>query len=379
MFKEGRLGLTVTKALTKTDSDALLDRVCGGPASPEDIELLFAMSDEDGLSRLFEAARRLRRRHFGDRVFLYGFNFFSTHCRNDCLFCNFRKSQPGAVRYRKSADEILAAASMLAETGVHLIDLTMGEDPAFYRNGGERFDELADLTAAVKERTGLAVMVSPGAAPNGVIPKLAAAGADWYACYQETHTRDLFARLRPGQDFDERLNRKREARSLGMLVEEGILTGVGDTPADVAESISRMDGIEADQLRVMTFVPQEGTPLANLRAPSARRELVVIALLRLAFPDRLIPASLDVGGLAGLRRRLDAGANVITSLIPPGRGWAGVAHHSLDIEDSRRTVGAVRPVLEDCGLEPAALQDYLGWLDLRRRRPDRPKEAGALV
>ncbi|MFH1089985.1 MAG: methylornithine synthase PylB, partial [Pseudomonadota bacterium] len=159
--------MKVTNTYTKTDSDIVLDRVLDGPAAPADVERLFAMTDEDGLSRLFESARRLRTRHFGDRVFLYGFNFFSTHCRNDCIFCNFRKSQPGAIRYRKSADEILTAASMLADTGVHLIDLTMGEDPAFYRNGGERFDELADLTAAIKERTGLAVMVSPGAAPDG--------------------------------------------------------------------------------------------------------------------------------------------------------------------------------------------------------------------
>ncbi len=83
-----------------------------------------------------------------------------------------------------------------------------------------------------------------------------------------------------------------------------------------------MREIGADQVRVMTFVPQEGTPMAGRAAPDSTREMVVIAVLRLAFPDRLIPASLDVGGLAGLKMRLDAGANVVTSLAVPGGAFS---------------------------------------------------------
>jgi len=45
---------------------------------------------------------------------------------------------------------------------------------------------------------------------------------------------------------------------------------------------------------------------------------------------------LDVDGLAGLKQRLEAGANVVTTIVPPGRGLAGVVRHSLDIEDGKR-------------------------------------------
>ena len=92
-----------------------------------------------------------------------------------------------------------------------------------------------------------------------------------------------------------------------------------------------------------------------------------MAVLRLAFPDRLIPASLDVDGLKGLTQRLAAGANVITSIVPPGSGLAGVAQHSLDIEDGRRTMPAVLQVLKDSGLIPAAANDYRRWIKARRR------------
>jgi methylornithine synthase len=126
--------------------------------------------------------------------------------------------------------------------------------------------------------------------------------------------------------------------------------------------------LDADQVRVMSFVPQEGAPLSRHRRAEPLRELVTIAVLRLVFPDRLIPASLDVDGLSGLKHRLDAGANVITSLIPPGNGLVGVANCSLDIEVARRTVSGVMPVVERCGLEPATLHEYEDWLAFRHKR-----------
>ena len=75
--------------------------------------------------------------------------------------------------------------------------------------------------------------------------------------------------------------------------------------------------------------------------------------MRLAMPDRFIPASLDVDGIAGLERRLQAGANVVTSIVPPTVGLAGVSQAELDIDEGYRTVHRVLPHLERLGLRPA--------------------------
>jgi methylornithine synthase len=74
--------------------------------------------------------------------------------------------------------------------------------------------------------------------------------------------------------------------------------------------------------------------------------------MRLVFPGKLIPATLDVEGLAGLKQRLEAGANVVTSIVPPHQGLVGVAQSLLDIDDARRNTASVLSVLEDCGLRP---------------------------
>jgi methylornithine synthase len=213
-------------------------------------------------------------------------------------------------------------------------------------------------------------MMSPGVLSNRRLEQLRAAGADWYACYQETHNPELFARLRPGQSYEGRMAAKHHARRMGLLIEEGILRGVGETHRDVAVSLAAMGRMNARQVRAMTFVPRSGTPMAHYPAADASEELITIAVMRLAFPDRLIPASLDVNGRAGLEDRLRAGANVVTSMIPPKEGLTGVANRALDIDAARRTPHGIRPILERNGLKAAAASDYGDWLTrYRNKRP----------
>lgn len=350
------------------DLDEVLEQACTGKLiSPGEIEFLLGLQEDDHLAQLFLAARSVRDLHFHRKVFLYGFVYFSTWCRNDCAFCYYRKSNGSSKRYRKSDEEILDAAGRLAESGVHLIDLTLGEDPFFYHNK-DGFNYLANLVKKVKTETRLTVMASPGVVPRESLKLLAEAGADWYACYQETHNRELFNRLRLGQSYDSRFISKRLAIEAGMLVEEGILVGVGESLRDIVVSTRNMRLAKASQVRVMGFVPQEGTPMVAWVAPPRKRELVVIAVLRLLFPDRLIPASLDVDGVEGLQARVNAGANVITSLIPPRLGLAGVAQNSKDINEGYRTVAGILPLLEEMDLVVATKDEYASWLEIEKER-----------
>ena len=201
----------------------------------------------------------------------------------------------------------------------------------------------------------------------------------WYACYQETHGRELFAELRPGQDYDLRWGVKQVAHCHGLLIEEGLLCGVGETPFDIVRSIDMMRRLDADQVRVMTFVPQPGTPMEKRNPPEFQTELIISSVLRLVFPDRLIPASLDVEGLDGLKKRLHAGANVVTSIVPPGGDLAGVARHAMDIEEGRRMTESVRTVLQDCGLMPASRETYRNWVKVRRKMIARNRPGGKIA
>jgi methylornithine synthase len=334
------------------------------------------LSEPGEIQEVFTAAGKLREQYFGNRVFLYGFLYFSTYCGNSCNFCLYRKNNSAAIRYRKSPVQIIESSQRLSESGVHLIDLTMGEDPEILQAGDQGCEFLLETIRSVKQNTNLPVMISAGVLPESVLCKLSEAGAIWYACYQETHNRALFQKLRLSQDYDIRINSKRRAKERGLLIEEGLLVGVGESMADIADSISVMRQLRADQVRVMSFVPQKGTPMERFASPNPSKELLVIALMRLVFPECLIPASLDVGGHAELHQKLAAGANVVTSLIPPGEGLAGVAQCDLDIEDGKRTVASIQSILRGNGLEPATIDEYRSWLNQRLKSSSPVSKAG---
>jgi len=348
--------------------DVILDKAeQEKPLSKEELMFLLRLTKESDLSKVFSLACQLRTRYFGDKIFVYGFVYFSTYCRNECAFCLYRKSNHSLERYRKTDEEIIQTALSLVESGVHLVDLTMGEDP-FYFNRESGFEHLIKTVKQIKKSTGIPIMISAGVVPEEVLREFKAAGVDWYATYQETHNPDLYGKLRLGQSYSERMERKKLARKLGFLIEEGLLTGVGDTDEDLVNSLEAMKDLCADQVRVMSFVPQKGTPMSQFTSVPRHRELLIIAIMRLIYPDRMIPASLDVDGLNGLANRLDAGANVVTSVIPPHSGLAGVSNHSLDIEDGNRTITKIVPVLAQQGLVLASRDDFADWIIKRQSR-----------
>ena len=341
-----------------------IDRALAG----EDIGLtgvteLMSITDPGEMEALFEAARKVRDAEFGRKVFTYGFVYFSTHCKNNCNFCYFRRSNKDIGRYRKSIEEVVQLAGSLKDAGINLADLTMGEDPAMY---ADDYKLLIDLISAVHDDVGISIMASPGALPREVFPRIREAGADWHACYQETYNRELFESLRVEQSYDDRLNQKVWAMEAGLLAEDGMMIGLGESVEDRADTILRMGGLGCQQIRAMTFVPQEGTPMQSNAPLGPADELKAIAVMRILFPDRLIPCSLDVEGIAGLETRLSAGANVITSIVPPNRNLAGVAQHELDIENGNRSVEHVFEMLDRLGYRRGTNSEYVSFLDSRR-------------
>ena len=158
------------------------------------------------------------------------------------------------------------------------------------------------------------------------------------------------------------MNAKLYAKEKGMFIEEGLLAGVGESEEDIADSLLIMGEIGARQVRVMSFIPQEGSPMESCRTPDRMEELKIIALMRHLYPTALIPASLDVDGIKGLKDRINAGANLITSIIPPKSGFMGVAQNTMDVDEGGRTVKEAAAILDEMGLRIAEKDEYRDFL-----------------
>jgi methylornithine synthase len=340
--------------MTHTELDKLAEEIINGrKLSDDDLRKLLSIHKNDELEKLYSVSRKIRDHFFGNRVFLYSFVYFSTYCKNKCTFCYYRQSN-NIERYRLDTEDIRKICKDLKNESIHMIDLTMGEDPYFHEKP-ERFVELVKL---VKEETKLPIMISPGVMDHDVLKQLHENGADFLALYQETHDKDLYRKLRVGQSFQKRMDARSFAKNAGYCVEDGILTGIGEDIESIISSLRGMEENSPDMVRVMTFVPQEGTPLENTKSQSSVSELKIISILRLMFPDRLIPASLDLEGIDGMVHRLNAGANVVTSIIPADSTLEGVVNYDRKLEERDRDPKSVIKRLREMGMEPAKQVDF---------------------
>lgn len=321
--------------------------------SDDDLRALLSLESDEELEKLYYVARKVRNYYFGNRVFLNCFIYFSTYCKNQCAFCYYNCKNK-IKRYRLTHEEIREICKTLKGAGFHMIDLTMGEDPYYY----DEPDRFVELVRIVKEELGLPIMISPGVMDNTTLLKAREEGANFFALYQETYDPGLFKKLRVGQSFEKRFNARRFAKEHGYCVEDGILTGAGNDLESTIKSLRGMKATDPDMVRVMTFLPQEGTPLEGFKENSNLSEIKIIAILRLLYPKCLIPASLDLEGIDGMVHRLNAGANIVTSILPSDSRLEGVANYDRNLEERDRDIKSVIKRLESMGMEPAPQADF---------------------
>lgn len=281
------------------------------------ITLLQARSPELE-QELFSRARAVRRRYYGDRVFIRGLIEFTNHCKNDCYYCGLRRSNLHLQRYRLSTQEILACCREGYDLGFRTFVLQGGEDPAWTP------DKIADLVAAIKSaHPDCAVTLSVGEQPRAVYQLWFDAGADRYLLRQETADNAHYHQLHPPELSPE--NRKRclwDLKAIGYQVGCGFMVGSpGQTEAQLAEDMLFIRQLEPDMVGIGPFLPQHDTPFRDKPAGDLHLTLFLLGLLRLMLPNVLLPATTALATLDPKGRELGilAGANVcMPNLSPPG-------------------------------------------------------------
>ena len=279
------------------------------------ITLLQARSPELE-QELFSRARAVRRRYYGDRVFIRGLIEFTNHCKNDCYYCGLRRSNLHLQRYRLSTQEILACCREGYDLGYRTFVLQGGEDPAWTP------DKIADLVAAIKSaHPDCAVTLSVGEQPRAVYQLWFDAGADRYLLRQETADNAHYHQLHPPELSPE--NRKRclwDLKAIGYQVGCGFMVGSPyQTDESLAADLKFIEEFQPDMCGIGPFIPHHATPFAQCPAGSVEQTLFLLSVIRLICPHVLLPATTALGTLSsdGRERGILAGANVIMPNLSP--------------------------------------------------------------
>lgn len=270
-------------------------------------EIIEILNDDTKNEWLFNFADKIRKENVGDEVHLRGLIEFSNICRCACKYCGLRSPNKKIKRYRILKDEIVEYAKNAVKLGYKTIVLQSGEDEYFTT------EKMVEIIKAIKEFD-VALTLSIGERSFEDYKAFKQAGADRYLIRIETTDKELYKKLHPNMDFNNRIRCLQDLKTLGYEVGTGCLVGLPEqTIESLADDILFFKEIGADMVGIGPFIPHPNTPLKDEGTGSFTLALKVMALTRILLPDINIPATTAMETLNpnGRILALQSGANVV--------------------------------------------------------------------
>ena len=170
------------------------------PLTVEETAVLLAIESEEGLSELFEAARELKRKVYGNRIVLFAPLYVGNHCVNNCRYCGFRKDAKGTVRKTLNRLELEAEVENLEKYGHKRLILVFGESPIYTP---EFIADSVRTCYRIKVGNGEIRRVNINAAPLDVegFRTVKEAGIGTFQIFQETYHRETYSKYHPAGDI----------------------------------------------------------------------------------------------------------------------------------------------------------------------------------
>ena len=256
---------------------------------------------------IFKEADEVRKKYVGDGVHLRGLIEFSNICKCNCLYCGLQSSNKHVNRYRLSKDEILDIAKKGVDEGFKTIVLQSGEDGYFNTK------LMCEIISEIKN-LGVALSLSIGEKSFEDYKAFKDAGADRYLLRIETTDKNLYKKMHPYADFDNRMRCLYDLKKLGYETGTGCLVGLPEqTIESLADDIFFFKELDADMIGIGPFIPHPDTPLKNANTGSLDLAIKVMAITRILLKDINIPATTAMESLRadGRLLALQSGANVV--------------------------------------------------------------------
>lgn len=289
-----------------------------GDLSDEELRALITSDEPEEAEILKKRADEVRRKYYGDKVFLRGLIEISSYCKNDCLYCGIRRSNKDADRYRLSREDILACCENGYELGFRTFVMQGGEDSYFTD------DYMVDIISEIRSRyPDCAITLSLGERSRESYKRMKEAGADRYLLRHEAADEELYTKLHPSELS---LKNRKEClftlRELGYQVGAGFMVGAPFQTVDsLIADLRFLQELKPHMIGIGPFIPHHSTPFADEKGGTLELTLRLLGILRLMFPQVLLPATTALGTVAPNGRELGlmTGCNVVMPNLSPVR------------------------------------------------------------
>ncbi len=163
---------------------------------PEEMATLINAEAPELVEEIFEGARELKKRIYGNRIVLFAPLYVGNECINRCEYCGFRADNPEVQRKTLLGDELVAEVEALQELGHKRLIMVYGEHPKY---DAQYIRDTVREVYQARKGPGEIRRVNINAAPLDVegFRIVKEAGIGTYQIFQETYHRETYEKVHP--------------------------------------------------------------------------------------------------------------------------------------------------------------------------------------
>lgn len=199
---DGEILETLEYAQNHKDDRKLIEEIlekasqCRGLTHRE-ASVLLACEDKELNEKMYDLARELKKRIYGNRIVFFAPLYLSNYCINSCVYCPYHVKNKHICRKKLTQEEVKAETIALQDMGHKRLALEAGEDPV--NNPLEYILECINTIYSVKHKNGAIRRVNVNIAATTVenYKKLKDAGIGTYILFQETYNKKNYEELHP--------------------------------------------------------------------------------------------------------------------------------------------------------------------------------------
>ena len=299
IINDEKLQKTLEKAKSFTSSD--VERILKKAKllkgiSLDEAAVLLNITDSKLLQDLFNTAKFIKEAIYGNRIVLFAPLYISNLCKNECIYCAFRRSNTTLKRHASTQDEIKQEVTALLQQGHKRILMVAGEA---YPGGGLQYvyDSIKTIyDTSWNGHTIRRVNVNIAPLTAAEFAELKKCNIGTFQVFQETYHKETYEKLHLAgtkADYQFRLDVMDRALEAGMNdVGIGPLLGLYDHKYDILATLEhswyldKKYGVGPHTISIPRLEPAEGSdfslhPNDVLTDDDFKK---CVAVLRLAVP-----------------------------------------------------------------------------------------------
>jgi len=284
--------------------------------SKKELAEIIKINHNSNDSDVFRQADDIRKKYYGNKVYIRGLIEFTNYCKNNCYYCGLQCRNKSLERYRLDKNTILKCCEYGYKCGFKTFVLQGGED-LYYTD-----EKMEDIIYSIKSKyPDCALTLSVGEKDYKTYKRYFDAGADRFLLRHETADKEHYSKLHPNtMSFENRIKCLYNLKSIGFQTGAGFMVGSPyQSYENLADDLLFIKKLRPEMVGIGPFIPQKQTIFAHKKTGDLKLTLVMLALTRIMLENVLLPSTTALATISkqGRIKGLQSGCNVIMPNLSP--------------------------------------------------------------